>query len=78
MDPENYNIKNYLETLTMPENWFPIGQSFDRVGIDLVRLLPITTQGNCYIAVAVDYLTKWSKARAIQKADAKLVANFHL
>ncbi|KAG9303487.1 hypothetical protein G9A89_018383 [Geosiphon pyriformis] len=57
-------------------NPIKVGQSFDRVEIDLVRPLSITTQGNHYIAVAVDYLIKWPKARAIQKADAKLVANF--
>ncbi|KAG9293992.1 hypothetical protein G9A89_019330 [Geosiphon pyriformis] len=65
MDLDNYNnIKNYLETLTMPENWSPIGP------------LSITIQENHYIAVAVNYLTKWPEAKVIQRADAKSVENF--
>ena len=53
-----------------------VGKPFDWVGIDLVGPLPITTRGNRYIAVAVEYLTKYPEARAIKTADAKSVADF--
>ncbi|KAG9298451.1 hypothetical protein G9A89_000020 [Geosiphon pyriformis] len=52
------------------------GQPFDHIGINLVGLLTITSRGNRYIAVAMDYLTKWPEAKAIQRADAESVAEF--
>src|SRR2546423_11114650 len=53
-----------------------VGQPFKCVEIDLVEPLPKTTYGNVYIAVAVDYLTKWPEARAIPDATADSVAAF--
>ena len=53
-----------------------VGQPFEKVGIDLVGPLPKTKNGNLYIAVATDYLTKWPEARAIPDATAELVASF--
>ncbi|KAG9290313.1 hypothetical protein G9A89_007044 [Geosiphon pyriformis] len=32
-------------------------------------------QGNKYIAVAMNYLTKWSEAKAIQRTDAESIAD---
>ena len=61
---------------TEPLHPLKVGQPFDRVGIDLVGPLPITKNGNRYIAVAIEYLTKWPEARAIKRADAKSVADF--
>ena len=45
-------------------------------GIDVVGPLPRTMRGNRYIVVAIDYLTKWTEARAIQLADALTIAPF--
>ena len=45
-------------------------------GINVVRPLPRTMQGNQYIVVAIDYLTKWTEARAIQLADALTITPF--
>ena len=42
-----------------------MNQPFEKVGIDIVRPLPKTRNGNSYIVVAMDYLTKWPEARAI-------------
>ncbi|CAG8559382.1 16235_t:CDS:2 [Cetraspora pellucida] len=53
-----------------------IGQAFDRIGIDIVGPLPITSKNNRYIVVATEYLTKWPEARPIEKADAVTVADF--
>ena len=39
--------------------------SFYRIGIDIKGPLPITSSGNKYIVVAMDYFTKWPEAKAI-------------
>ena len=49
---------------------------FHRVGIDIKGPLPITKEGNRYIIVAIDYLTKWPEARAVSDIKAKTVAKF--
>ena len=42
-----------------------IGNAYDHIGIDLVGPLQPTRQGNQYIVVVTEYLTKWLEARAI-------------
>jgi hypothetical protein len=59
-----------------PLRTIKVGQPFEHVGIDIVGPLAKTTQGNVYIVVAVDYLTKWPEARAIPDAMANSVAKF--
>lgn len=54
----------------------PVGGPWHRLGIDIVGPLPITAGGMEYILVFVDYLTKWSEAFAIRKANASTVAQF--
>jgi hypothetical protein len=46
------------------------------VGIDFVGALPETANGNRYLLVAQDYLTKWPFARATKDARAITVAQF--
>jgi hypothetical protein len=46
------------------------------VGIDFVGTLPETANGNRYLLVAQDYLTKWPFARATKDARAITVAQF--
>jgi hypothetical protein len=53
-----------------------IGQPFDRLGMDIVGPLPKTKNGNMYIVVATEYLTKWPEARAIPNAKAVSVVSF--
>nr|KYP53524.1 Retrovirus-related Pol polyprotein from transposon 297 family [Cajanus cajan] len=48
---------------------------FDCWGIDFIRPLP-SSFGNEYILVAVDYVSKWVEASAVQKADARIVIKF--
>src|SRR5215469_5124612 len=53
-----------------------VGAPFDKIGIDIKGPLPLTTKGNRYIVVAIDYFTKWPEARAIPDAKAETVAKF--
>ncbi|CAB4438752.1 unnamed protein product [Rhizophagus irregularis] len=49
---------------------------FYQVGIDFVGPLPITSQGNKYIIVAIDYMTKWPEAKAVPVATAEETSQF--
>ena len=51
-------------------------EPFYQIGIDLVGPLPQTQKENKYIAVAIDYFTKWPEAKAIPNATAKEVSKF--
>src|SRR6185437_11508689 len=53
-----------------------IGRSFERIGIDLVGPLPITTRTNRYIIIATDYLTRGPEAKAVSDAGANTLAQF--
>jgi len=54
----------------------PVGDPFYQIGIDFVGPLPLTSKGNRYIIVAMDYLTKWPEAKPVPNATAEQVANF--
>ena len=47
-----------------------------KMGIDIVGSLPMTEDGNCYIIVAVDYFSRWPKARPLRHANATSVTTF--
>ena len=49
---------------------------FEKIGIDLIGPLPITSNQNKYIVVAIDYGTKWAEARAIKDAAATTIVPF--
>jgi hypothetical protein len=79
------DVKNYVETCdacqrqgkpTRTEEMRPIkvGQAFDRLGIDIVGPLKLTSTTKRYIVVTTNYFTKWPEARAIERADAITVA----
>lgn len=82
-----YDIKAYITTCdncqrfgrptrTEPLHPIPVGQPFERIGIDFVGPLPRTARGNKYIVVVIDYLTKWPEARALPAASAENTADF--
>ena len=81
------DIKEYVKTCEQcqrqgksrrkePLHPIKIGQAFERIGIDLVGPLPITTLKNRYIIVATDYLTRWPEAQAVPNASAATLAQF--
>ncbi|GKC33443.1 reverse transcriptase domain-containing protein [Tanacetum coccineum] len=59
----------------IPQNAIQVCEIFDVWGIDFVGSFP-SSQGNKYILVAVDYLSKWVKAKALPTNDARVVIKF--
>ena len=51
-------------------------QAFYRVGIDLLGPITETNRGNKYIAVAIDYLSKWAEVRPMPDKKSSTVALF--
>src|SRR6266498_4815187 len=49
---------------------------FYQIGIDIIRPLSITSRGKKYIVTAIDYFTKWAKAKVLKEANAYEVATF--
>nr|GEZ09977.1 reverse transcriptase domain-containing protein [Tanacetum cinerariifolium] len=56
----------------MPQNSLKVCEIFDIWGIDFMGPFP-SSRGNKYILVAVDYLLKWVKAKALLTNDARVV-----
>ncbi|GKE53710.1 reverse transcriptase domain-containing protein [Tanacetum coccineum] len=56
----------------MPQNSIQVCEIFDVWGIDFMWPFP-SSRGNKYILVAVDYLLKWVKAKALPTNDAQVV-----
>ncbi|GKC56610.1 reverse transcriptase domain-containing protein [Tanacetum coccineum] len=61
----------------MPQNAIHVCEIFDVWGIDFMGLFP-SLQGNKYILVAVDYLSKWVEAKAVPTNDARVFAKVML
>ncbi|GKA18308.1 reverse transcriptase domain-containing protein [Tanacetum coccineum] len=59
----------------MPQNTIQVCEIFDVWGIDFMGPFP-SSRGNNYILVAVDYLSKWVKAKALPTNDARVVCKF--
>nr|GFB99069.1 reverse transcriptase domain-containing protein [Tanacetum cinerariifolium] len=59
----------------MQINFIQICEIFDVWGVDFMGPLP-SSKGNKYILVAVNYLSKWVKAKALPTNDARVVVKF--
>ena len=46
----------------------------ERVGVNITGPFPVTTSGNRFVLVAMDYLTKWPEAYEIPNHEATTVA----
>nr|GEY79871.1 hypothetical protein [Tanacetum cinerariifolium] len=61
-----------IERDEMPQNSILVCEIFDVWGIDLMGPFP-SSRGSKYILVAVDYLSKWVKEKALPTNDARVV-----
>ncbi|GKE14293.1 reverse transcriptase domain-containing protein [Tanacetum coccineum] len=68
----NFIVKGMDE---MPQNAIQVCVIFDVWGIDFMGPFP-SLRGNKYILVAIDYLSKWVKAKALPTIDARVVCKF--
>ncbi|GKB69237.1 reverse transcriptase domain-containing protein, partial [Tanacetum coccineum] len=59
----------------MPQNSIQVCKIFNVWGIDFMGPYP-SSRGNKYILVAVDYLSKWVKAKALPTNDTRVVCKF--
>nr|GEU61167.1 DNA-directed DNA polymerase [Tanacetum cinerariifolium] len=59
----------------MPQNSIQVCEIFDVWGIDFMGPF-LSSRGNKYILVAVDYLSKWVEAKAVPTNDARVVCKF--
>ena len=50
-----------------------VGGPFERIGVDLMEL-PLTSQGNRYVVVFLDYLTKWVEAFPLPDQTSESIA----
>nr|GEW13206.1 reverse transcriptase domain-containing protein [Tanacetum cinerariifolium] len=67
--------RNFLQKDEMPQNTIQVCEIFDVWGIVFMGPFP-NSKGNKYILVAVDYLSKWVKAKALPTNDARVVVKF--
>lgn len=51
----------------------PVGAPFDRVGVDILEM-PRTVNGNRYVVVFMEYLTKWVEAYAVADQTSETIA----
>ncbi|GKD02431.1 reverse transcriptase domain-containing protein, partial [Tanacetum coccineum] len=59
----------------MPQNTIQVCEIFDVWGIDFMGPF-LSSRGNKYILIAVDYLSKWVEAKALPINDARVVVKF--
>ncbi|GKA06384.1 reverse transcriptase domain-containing protein [Tanacetum coccineum] len=64
-----------LQRNEMPQNSIHVYEIFDVWGIDFMGPF-LSSRGNKYILVAVDYLSKWVEAKALPTNDAQVVCKF--
>jgi hypothetical protein len=64
-----HHIQNTGELMSIPV----VGQPWDMVGVDILSL-PTTKNGNKYVIVFMDYLTKWPEAVPMKNISARDVA----
>ncbi|GKE01935.1 reverse transcriptase domain-containing protein [Tanacetum coccineum] len=58
-----------------PQKYIQVCQIFDVWGIDFIGPFP-SSNGNKYILVAIDYVSKWVEARAFPTSDDRNIVNF--
>nr|GEU34008.1 hypothetical protein [Tanacetum cinerariifolium] len=71
----NYTAKKISERVEMPQNSIKVCEIFDVWGIDFMESF-LSSRGNKYIVVAVDYMSKWVEVKALPANDARVVCKF--
>ena len=66
--------KSPKRNATAPMQSIPVEGPFDRVCVDVLGPLPTSDNGNRYVVVFTDSLTKWPEAFAIKSAGADVIA----
>src|SRR5690606_27811420 len=56
----------------------PPTHPFDVVGVDYLGPFSLSSNGNRYILVGIDYLTKYAETRAVPQATALAAAQFYM
>ncbi|GKE50458.1 reverse transcriptase domain-containing protein, partial [Tanacetum coccineum] len=67
--------KNISSRDEAPQNYIQVCEIFDVWGIDFMGPFP-SSNGNKYILVVIDYVSKWVEAQAFPTSDARNVVNF--
>nr|GEY72636.1 reverse transcriptase domain-containing protein [Tanacetum cinerariifolium] len=75
MVPTSSLKKSLILRDEMPQNAIQVREIFDVWGIEFMGPFS-SSSGNKYILVAVDYLSKWVKAKALITNDARFVVKF--
>ncbi|KAD3066715.1 hypothetical protein E3N88_34595 [Mikania micrantha] len=68
-------VGNISSRNEMPQTSIQVCENFDLWGIDFMGPFPMS-QGNRYILVAVDYVSKWVEAQPCPTNDARVVVRF--
>nr|GEX47294.1 reverse transcriptase domain-containing protein [Tanacetum cinerariifolium] len=74
-DASDFAIGKISQRDEMPQNSIQVCGIFHVWGIGFMRSFP-SSQGNTYILVDVDYLSKWVEAKALPTNDARVVYEF--
>nr|GFA59940.1 reverse transcriptase domain-containing protein [Tanacetum cinerariifolium] len=70
-----FDFGKILQKDEMPQNAIQVCEIFDVRGIDFIGPF-LSSRGNKYILVAVDYLSKWVEAKALPTNDSRVVVKF--
>lgn len=58
-----------------PMKQYNVGAPFERVAVDILGPFPVSTSGNRYVVIVMDYFSKWPEAYPISNMDAETVAD---
>ncbi|GJY11231.1 reverse transcriptase domain-containing protein [Tanacetum coccineum] len=68
-------VRNISSRDEAPQNYIQVCKILDVWGIDFMGPFP-SSNGNKYILVAIDYVSKWVDAQAFPTSDARNIVNF--